>query len=189
MLFRSPGMLQTTPAVVQLTLTLYMIMLGVGQIVFGPLSDRLGRRPVLLGGAVLFAAASLALAATSSAPFFLAMRLVQAIGASAMLVAVFATVRDVYAERPENAVIYSLMNAMLAFVPALGPIAGALIAEAWGWRAIFIALAVPAVAMLVWALPQSHETRPARATRSSSISRATASPGKELPSPRPTRRR
>lgn len=158
-----PGILGTTPAIVQLTLTLYMIMLGVGQILFGPLSDRIGRRPVLIGGAVLFAAASFALAATTSAWVFVGLRLVQAIGASAMLVALFATVRDVYADRPESAVIYSLMNAMLAFVPALGPIAGALIAAAAGWRGIFMALGVPAVAMLLLALPKWHETRPADA--------------------------
>ncbi|GAB1584715.1 hypothetical protein PPNSA23_46580 [Phyllobacterium phragmitis] len=78
-----PGILATTPAVVQLTLTLYMIMLGVGQILFGPLSDRVGRRPVLLGGAVLFAMASFGLAATSSAYLFLVLRLIQAIAASA----------------------------------------------------------------------------------------------------------
>lgn len=164
-----PGILGATPAVVQLTLTLYMIMLGVGQILFGPLSDRVGRRPILIGGAGLFAAASLALAATSSPGLFVALRLVQAIGASAMLVALFATVRDVYADRPENAVIYSLMNAMLAFVPALGPIAGALIAETAGWRGIFVALGVPAIAMLFLAWPTWHETRPAGLPRQGNL--------------------
>lgn len=88
-----PGILATTPAIIQLTLSLYMIVLGLGQIVFGPVSDRIGRRPVLIGGALLFAAASLLMAATASAPAFLALRLLQAIGASAALVATFATVR------------------------------------------------------------------------------------------------
>ncbi len=58
-----PGILGTTPALVHLTLSLYMIMLGLGQIVFGPLSDRIGRRPVLIGGGLAFAAASFLLAA------------------------------------------------------------------------------------------------------------------------------
>ncbi|OBZ94444.1 MFS transporter [Pararhizobium polonicum] len=158
-----PGILNTSPAVVQLTLSLYMIMLGLGQIVFGPLSDRIGRRPVLLGGALLFAIASFCLAASSTVALFVAFRLLQAAGASAALVATFAAVRDVYAERPESAVIYSLFSAMLSFVPALGPIAGAVIAERLGWRAIFVALGAVALLALVNAVFRWHETRPVSA--------------------------
>ncbi|MGO4837645.1 Bcr/CflA family efflux MFS transporter, partial [Rhizobiaceae sp. 2RAB30] len=156
-----PAMLGTTASTIQLTLSLYMVMLGLGQILFGPLSDRIGRRPVLIGGSVLFLVASLALAATSSASAFVVLRLLQAAGASAALVATFATVRDVYAERPEGAVIYGLFGSMLAFVPALGPIAGALIAEQFGWRAIFVTLGLLAAVALAQALPRWKETRPA----------------------------
>ncbi len=156
-----PAMLGTTAPTIQLTLSLYMVMLGLGQILFGPLSDRIGRRPVLIGGSVLFLVASLALAATSSASAFVVLRLLQAAGASAALVATFATVRDVYAERPEGAVIYGLFGSMLAFVPALGPIAGALIAEHFGWRAIFITLGLLAAVALAQALPRWKETRSA----------------------------
>jgi len=157
-----PAILGTTPEVVQLTLTLYMIMLGVGQIIFGPLSDRLGRRPILVSGVCVFAVTSLALAMTTSAWLFVLLRLVQAAGAAAMLVAIFATVRDVYADTPESAVIYSLMNAMLAFVPALGPIAGALIARYCGWEGIFLALCFSALIALPLVLPKWHETRQSR---------------------------
>ncbi|MCA0275902.1 MAG: CmlA/FloR family chloramphenicol efflux MFS transporter [Proteobacteria bacterium] len=171
-----PAILGTTPDVVQLTLSLYMIVLGLGQVVFGPVSDRIGRRPVLISGAVLFAVASLLLAVTTSAQLFVALRVVQALGASAALVATFATVRDVYAERPEGAVIYSLFSAMLACVPALGPIAGALIAESLGWQAIFAALGILAVAAVLNALPRWHETRPETAQSRPAFSTILKSP-------------
>ncbi len=154
-----PGILNTTPAMIQLTLSLYMVMLGVGQVIFGPLSDRIGRRPILLAGATAFVIASLGAAWSSTAPAFVAFRLLQAVGASAMLVATFATVRDVYANRPEGVVIYGLFSSMLAFVPALGPIAGALIGEFLGWQAIFITLAI--LAMLALLMRVSGGTKPA----------------------------
>lgn len=144
-----PGLLGTTSALVQLTLSLYLLILGAGQLIFGPLSDRIGRRPVLLGGAALFVLSSAAAAFASSAEVFISWRVLQALGASATLVALFATVRDVYAERPEGVVIYSLFSSILAFVPALGPIAGALIAKLGGWPAIFMTLAV--LGLLAWA--------------------------------------
>lgn len=156
-----PEALGTSPAVIQLTLSLYMLVLGAGQIVFGPISDLVGRRPVVIAGAALFAASSLLLAASSSAPLFVALRLLQAIGASAAMVATFATVRDVYAGRPESSTIYSLLGSILSFVPALGPIAGAVIADRFGWRAIFLAIGLLSVAALLNAGMRWHETRPA----------------------------
>lgn len=155
-----PSALGTSPAVIQLTLSLYMALLGAGQIIFGPLSDRMGRRPVLLGGAILFSAASFLLAITSTGPMFVALRVLQGLGASAALVATFATVRDVYSDRPESTVIYSLFSSMLAFVPALGPIIGALIAVTLGWQAIFVTLGILALIALTHALLRWHETRP-----------------------------
>lgn len=155
-----PAILQTTPSMVQLTLSLYMVMLGVGQLIFGPLSDRIGRKPVLLGGGVVFALSSFALAATDSATLFVSLRFTQSVGASAALVATFATVRDVYANRPEGATIYGLFSAMLSFVPAIGPIAGALIASGFGWRAIFMTLGLLGLIATGRAYRHWPETRP-----------------------------
>ena len=155
-----PAILATTPATVQLTLSLYIVMLGFGQLLFGPLSDRVGRRPVLLAGVMLFTAASVALAYTGWAPAFVGLRIVQAAGGAAMLVATFATVRDVYADRPESAVIYGLFGSMLAFVPAVGPVLGALIDHVAGWRGIFMVLAVLGAMAGMQALLRWPETRP-----------------------------
>ncbi|MDR6759328.1 DHA1 family florfenicol/chloramphenicol resistance protein-like MFS transporter [Mycoplana sp. BE70] len=160
-----PGILNTTPSTIQLTLSLYMVLLGVGQVVFGPISDRMGRRPVLLAGGAIFLAASLGAAWSSTATGIVAFRLLQALGASAALVATFATVRDVYASRNEGVVIYGLFSSILVFVPALGPIAGALISEFLGWRAIFVTLAALALPALVNASFRWHETRPLDETK------------------------
>lgn len=153
-----PGVLNTTPSVIQLTLSLYMVTLGVGQVFFGPISDRVGRRPVLLAGAAVFIVASLGAAGSSTGAAFVTFRILQALGASAALVATFATVRDVYAGRPDGAVIYGLFSSILVFVPALGPIAGALIGEYLGWRAIFIVLAALALVAFLNAGFRWHET-------------------------------
>ena len=150
-----PAALQTTPTVVQLTLSVYMLMLGLGQLISVRCPTAPGRR---CWAARCCIAASLALAAGSGG-LFVALWLLQALGASAALVAMFATVRDVYADRPEGATIYGLFSAMLAFVLAL-PMLGAAIAAGFGWRAIFVALG--AAGLLAWlrAMPRWRETRP-----------------------------
>jgi MFS transporter, DHA1 family, chloramphenicol/florfenicol resistance protein len=164
---RMPEALGTTPATIQLTLGLYLLVLGCGQLVFGPLSDRFGRRPVLLAGAWLFAGASAALASTSSALAFLVLRVLQAAGGAASLVATFATVRDVYAARPESTRLYSLLGTILAVVPAFGPSLGAAIDRCLGWRGIFLSLALFAVlaalqGFLRWPETRSSECRHVR---------------------------
>lgn len=155
-----PEALGTSAFVVQLTLSTYLLILGLGQLVFGPLSDRVGRRPVVLGGSVAYAVASFSLAMTSDGEAFLALRAIQAIGASAALVATFATVRDVFGGRPESATVYGLLSSMLAIVPAVGPMLGALLSDVMGWRSIFFVLGALAVVALLHALFRWHETAP-----------------------------
>ncbi|MCL7714703.1 CmlA/FloR family chloramphenicol efflux MFS transporter [Stenotrophomonas mori] len=155
-----PAALGTSATLVQLTLSSYLLVLGTGQLLFGPLSDRCGRRPVLLGGALLFTLASFALALAHTGGVFLGLRVLQALGASAALVATFATVRDVYADTPQGRTVYGLFSAILAFVPALGPILGAALALGLGWRGIFAALGALGAIAVGRAWPRWSETRP-----------------------------
>jgi DHA1 family florfenicol/chloramphenicol resistance protein-like MFS transporter len=158
---RMPVVLHTTPDIIQITLSAYLLIIGSGQLGFGPLSDRLGRRPVLLGSAILFCAASVGLATATSPTVFVAFRIAQAFGAAGCLVATFATVRDVYAHRPEGATIYGLFGGLLSLVPAFGPVLGAWIEQLFGWRSIFWFLAVFCGAAGVHAFLRWPETRPA----------------------------
>ncbi|AOM41874.1 CmlA/FloR family chloramphenicol efflux MFS transporter [Xenorhabdus hominickii] len=145
--------------IIQLTLTLYLILLGAGQLLFGPLSDRFGRRPVLLSGGIAYIAASFGLAAASSPEIFLGFRVIQACGASACLIATFATIRDIYSGREESNIIYGLLSSMLAMVPALGPLLGALVDIWLGWRAIFGLLGVAMTLAIIAAWKLWPETR------------------------------
>ncbi|PHM38501.1 Chloramphenicol resistance protein [Xenorhabdus innexi] len=147
---------------IQLTLTVYMILLGIGQLLFGPLSDRFGRRPVLLGGGIIYTVASFGLAITSSSEVFLGLRIIQACGASACIVAMFAAVRDIYSGRQEINFIYGLLGSMLAMVPAIAPLLGTLIDVWLGWRAIFVLLGISmAVTVIVFWIfcPESRQKR------------------------------
>lgn len=154
-----PDVLGTTPEAIQFTLTLYLVVIGAGQLLFGPLSDRLGRRPVLLAGGIVYLVASMGLAVATSVELFLGLRIFQACGASACLVATFATVRDIYAGRDESNVIYGVLGSMLAMVPAAGPLLGALVDMWLGWRAIFVMLGVGMLAACIAAWRLWPETR------------------------------
>lgn len=154
-----PAALNTSPLIVQLTLSVYILVLGMGQLIFGPLSDRIGRRPIVLGGATVFVITSFSLAMVSRGDLFLVFRIFQALGASAALVGTFSTIRDVYGVRPESSTIYGLLSSILAFVPAVGPILGAILAVNFGWRAIFCMLGGVGIISLLHAWPKWHETR------------------------------
>jgi DHA1 family bicyclomycin/chloramphenicol resistance-like MFS transporter len=159
-----PGLLRhfnADVAQVQLTLSVFLIGLAVGQLAYGPLSDRYGRRPVLLGGVILYVAASIACAFAPSIPALIAARLFQALGACAGPVICRAIVRDVHG-REGAARILSYMSAAMALAPALGPILGGYV-EAWlGWRANFAILCIYGAGGLALAFAMLPETAPHR---------------------------
>ena len=128
----------------QLTISVFLIGLGAGQLVIGPLSDRIGRKPVLIGGMALFCAGCIGGALTQDLTLLLAARLAQALGGAAGIVTARVLVADLYPPEEHIARQATLMGVIL-ISPALAPVIGGLIGELAGWRAIFVLLAVAAV--------------------------------------------
>lgn len=146
-------------ATVQMTLSLYLIALACAQLLLGPLSDRFGRRPVLLAGLALNVAASLgAMAATSIGPLIGA-RMLQAIGASAGIVIGRAIIRDLF-ERERSAAMLGLVTTAMVVAPMVSPLVGGLLLTGFGWEAIFVFVALVSGVVLVWALIVLPETHP-----------------------------
>lgn len=149
--------LHALPATVQLAVTLYLVGLGLGQLIAGPAADRLGRRPVLLTGLLLFVAGAVAAAATRDVTLLLAARLVQALGAAAGVVTTRAIVADL-SERHEAASKLATLITVVLISPAASPLLGGAIAALGGWRAIFWVLAGCGVAGLLATLALIGET-------------------------------
>ena len=140
-----------SPATVQLTFSAFFIGMAVGQLFYGPLSDRIGRRPAVLIGCVVYVIASLACAAAPSIEWLVAGRFVQALGCCAGMVVARAVVRDRYDHR-DSARIFSLLVLVLAVAPLVAPTVGGYLAEVFSWRAVFFALTAfgAAVGAAVW---------------------------------------
>jgi DHA1 family bicyclomycin/chloramphenicol resistance-like MFS transporter len=153
---------------VQLTLSAYLIGIAVGQVIYGPLSDRCGRKPVLLGALLLFCVASALCAVAPDIDTLIAARVLQALGGSGAIVLPRAIVRDLYAgERAGREL--SHIGAVMSLAPMIAPVLGGILQLAFGWRANFIAiLAIGTIAAVIaWrALP---ETLPPSSAQSTSI--------------------
>jgi len=156
---------------VQLTLSVFLVGLAAAQLIYGPLSDCFGRRPVLLVGLCIYLAASIACMLSPSIQALVAARFVQATGACVGPVLGRAIVRDVYG-REGAARVLSYMSAAMALAPALGPIIGGFLEVAFGWRANFLALVLYGTGGLVVAaliLPETNRTPNAEAAQPSHI--------------------
>lgn len=129
---------------VQLTLSVFLIGFSVGQAIHGPLSDALGRRPVILSGLAVYAIASILCAVSQSAEQMIAFRAIQALAAASGPVLGRAVLRDVYSG-PRLAWAISMLMLILTLAPLLAPALGSLVLGVFGWRAIFVALALFAV--------------------------------------------
>lgn len=146
----------------QMTVSLYILGLAVGQLVYGPLADAFGRRPLLLGGLALYTVAGLAAALAPQVHALVAARLFQAIGGCAGVVLGRTIVRDT-TSAPEAVRRLALMNLMVSVGPSLAPILGSTMTETMGWRSIFFLLCAMGVVCFVatWRLlPETGRRAP-----------------------------
>ncbi len=142
----------------QLTITLYLIGLAMGQLLYGPVSDRFGRRPVVLVGLSLFTAASVVTAVAPNATILIDARIVQSIGGCAGLVLGRAAVRDgAAADRAAGQL--ALLTLVMSLIPAIAPAIGGFITAYVSWRASYVLLAAIGGLTLIACILRLPETR------------------------------
>jgi DHA1 family bicyclomycin/chloramphenicol resistance-like MFS transporter len=150
---------ETETALVHRSFTIFMVGFAATQLVYGPLSDRFGRRPVLAGGMLLYIAASLACALSTGIEAFLIARLAQGMGAAAGPVIGRAVVRDSFA-RQDAARAFAFIGTALSLAPALGPLIGGFLQVWFGWKSAFVFLVGYGALMLWLAIARLRETLP-----------------------------
>ncbi len=153
-------------ATVQLTLSMFVLGFGGAQLVIGPLSDRHGRRPVLIAGLSLYVAASLLCAIAPGIELLIVARFLQALGCCSAIIIGRAIVRDAYAPEDSPRVI-ARASSWLSLAPLLGPILGSYLQVAFGWRAAFVALSLLSAVVLgavLLRLPETNVHKNPRAT-------------------------
>lgn len=159
---------------VQFSLTAFFIGLAIGQVFYGPLSDRLGRKIPIYIGLAIYTLASFACAISFRIESLIAARFLQALGSCAGMVASRAVVRDLFEER-QAARVFSMLMLVMGLAPILAPLVGAYLAAAFGWRSIFYLLAVLSIACFTAInvfLPETHGSNPSvKLTRAVSVYR------------------
>ncbi|WP_336799321.1 MFS transporter [Kaistia sp. MMO-174] len=139
--------LGTTQAAVAVSLSLFMIGYALGPLLHGPLSERFGRRPVLVAGLLVYLASSAICALTPTLSVLLAGRLVQGFAASSASVLALAIVRDLY-EGMEARRKLSYVMLILGLMPMIAPTLGAIILVSFGWRSVYVAMAGAGLVLL-----------------------------------------
>ncbi|RZI73314.1 MAG: Bcr/CflA family efflux MFS transporter, partial [Variovorax sp.] len=143
---------------VQMSLTVFFLSLGVGQLLYGPVSDMVGRKPPLYFGLALFAAASVGCALATDVQTLIVLRFVQGLGAAAGMAIPRAVVRDLHTGT-DAARLMSLLMLVFSVSPILAPLAGSAVIALTGWRGVFWAVMVAAIAGLVMMFTSLQETR------------------------------
>jgi DHA1 family bicyclomycin/chloramphenicol resistance-like MFS transporter len=151
--------LHTTPSQVGQSLSSFFIGLATGQLIYGPLMDRFGRKRPLYFGLSLYIVASVGCFLSTSVEMLIIIRAFQAIGSCAAGVASVAMVRDIFPVK-DNAKVFALLFLVLGASPLIAPTTGSYLADAFGWQSVFIVLLGIAVMILVaviFTLPESYE--------------------------------
>lgn len=155
---------------VQSTLVLFLAAMGVGQIVIGPMADKFGRRPVVLGGMLVYILSSVLAVIAVEFSVLQWARVLQGLAACSASIVVFSAVRDCYGNS-DSARIYSYLNGAICVVPALAPTLGGLLALQFGWRSNFMFMAGYGLLMLLVVFFKFAETRPASTDTSAPLYR------------------
>src|ERR1700747_572266 len=154
--------LQVPVLQVQLTISSYLFGFAAGQIFYGPISDRFGRRPVLLAALVVYALATIGCAVAQSIHALIALRFLQALGGAGAIVLARAVVRDLYSGVRAGREL-SLMGAITGVAPIVAPVIGGGLQTFFGWRALFVLLVICAFVIGATAarvLPETLRERP-----------------------------
>ncbi|MBR1216020.1 multidrug effflux MFS transporter [Bradyrhizobium sp. JYMT SZCCT0180] len=153
-------------SIAQMTVSLFMVGIACSQIIMGPLSDRFGRRPVLLCGLALMVAASVGCIFAETLPQLIAARFLQALGGATGMVVSRAIIRDLYSRERISSMI-SLVIAVMMIAQMLSPLTGGLLETAFGWRAIFYLITAASLTITVGIAIMLPETRRERTAGSS----------------------
>ncbi|MBF9050357.1 MFS transporter [Roseobacter sp. HKCCD9010] len=152
------------PTLAQLILTSFVLGMGVGTFFAGPLSDTFGRKPVILGGAILYLTGAILAYSAPTLELVLAARLLQGLGAAGPRVVAMAIMRDLYSGR-QMARVVSFAMLVFTLFPAVAPMIGAAIIAGFGWRSIFLAFLLFSVISVGWLTIRQPETLPKASRR------------------------
>src|SRR5882724_662853 len=153
-------------SIAQMTVSLYMVGIACSQLIMGPLSDRFGRRPVLLAGLALMVAASIGCSLAQTLPQLIAARFLQALGGATGMVVSRAIIRDLYS-RDRISTMISLVIGVMMTAQMLSALVGGLLETAFGWRAIFYFITAASLSVSVLIAIALPETRCDRSESSS----------------------